>query len=959
MSNVLKRDLAGDYRLLLSWRYNQVEMLGLPSLKETRPLRLDYLYIPPRFSWEHRGKETFWLPKALSEHKHLVVLGDPGAGKSTLVKSITYSFGKAGETALSRTFGKLLPIPIILRDYRVSQWQNYRDMLADFIKQLDEKIRDDISVDWVLDFLHKGEAILLLDGLDEVGNVEIRLHLRDQIVLPLLREFNGSYVLITSRIIGYDEAPFDQIHSPPRFDSSIMTPQKHMIIVKEFQALHSYSPFQRMFTAPFNDEDIEQFIVRWYGMREEEEARRREGIESLKRAIQSNDRVKQLATNPQMLTLMALIHRNLSVLPSGRVKLYDKIVEAYLETIDVYRKLGQYPASLEQMKRWLAHVGWQMQLRRRNEDDWGYGDDLLASRRDVLDWLTEAIAKERDNAAEEAEQFLDFVARRSGLLIPRGVDPKGADEFSFIHLTFQEYFAAYYLRGMVWDFNKLVEEVSSRIKLQHWHETILVLFEMLAEMRGSGDRLIKFLIDQAKEPKQREAATEIFSALLIDSESGLSLGSQQQAAEFARDAMCNEIDNSVVKNLKQLPAERLREWIEKPLIEKLKTAKPDSLKADFFLVGDEFVADWPRLIEEELVGNRGSENWAPNHLAPVTLIGTGRPKVIEWVGGRLPVHYWLTPVFYPLANLLPIATSNNQEVSIGGVSIAELNLTLILKTRSISLRQQLLTQSALALAVIKSQILRKSIAWLGIRSSVFDRDPLQNKYLEQYLDRFLKLHFFVLLNRCLERYFDPSLIRYLDQYLNPVYDTSISLRYLPQFLSVAISSPRLKTKSKIKSTVALTGLPATEFADAEWLAFQPDHENEQLKTIKRLHPYLEAEDDWTRLLAINNLITLSAGTPDLVVERNRLCDKAMQQPEEFTFPAELREATQDKEWFNLPEIIAIIFLHEPGDPFLKPEWFDPKNEESKFFLSPPGEFFALAAEVLDPEGKTELAKWRK
>jgi hypothetical protein len=59
MSNVLKRDLAADYRLLLSWRYNQVEMLGLPSLKETRPLRLDYLCVPHRFSWEHRGKETF------------------------------------------------------------------------------------------------------------------------------------------------------------------------------------------------------------------------------------------------------------------------------------------------------------------------------------------------------------------------------------------------------------------------------------------------------------------------------------------------------------------------------------------------------------------------------------------------------------------------------------------------------------------------------------------------------------------------------------------------------------------------------------------------------------------------------------------------------------------------------------------------------------------------------------
>lgn len=109
---------------------------------------------------------------------------------------------------------------------------------------------------------------------------------------------------------------------------------------------------------------------------------------------------------------------------------------------------------------------------------------------------------------------------------------------------------------------------------------------------------------------------------------------------------------------------------------------------------------------------------------------------------------------------------------------------------------------------------------------------------------------------------------------------------------------------------------------------------------------------------VHHLITLSAGTPELVRERNRLCDLAMKTPEKFTFPAELVEATKDKEWFNLPEIIAIIFLHEPGDPFLKPEWFDPKSKESKFFLSPPREFFALAAEVLAPKGETELSKWR-
>ena len=83
---------------------------------------------------------------------------------------------------------------------------------------------------------------------------------------------------------------------------------------------------------------IEQFITRWYTAREADSAQRSEGIEALKRALSQNDRVKRLASNPSLLTLIALIFRVTADLPSGRVKLYDKITEAYLETIEKHRE---------------------------------------------------------------------------------------------------------------------------------------------------------------------------------------------------------------------------------------------------------------------------------------------------------------------------------------------------------------------------------------------------------------------------------------------------------------------------------------------------------------------------------------------------------------------------------------------------------------------------------------------
>ena len=83
----------------------------------------------------------------------------------------------------------------------------------------------------------------------------------------------------------------------------------------------------------------------------------------------------------------------------------------------------------------------------------------------------------------------------------------------------------------------------------------------------------------------------------------------------------------------------------------------------------------------------------------------------------------------------------------------------------------------------------------------------------------------------------------------------------------------------------------------------------------------------------------------------------MQQPKEFTFPANVKAATERKD-FDLPLIAQLIFLHESGDPFLRPEWFEPQSKEARFMLASPRQLYALAAEILDPKGETELAKWR-
>src|SRR5262249_278613 len=159
---------------------------------EESPLRLGDIYVPLRVAWEMQDRsdpqKTLFVPQALQESKHLVVLGDPGSGKSTLVKVITYSLGVSGNTSFKQTLGELLPVPIILRDYNIRGWRKPEDMLRDFIATLDVEIRDEISPEWLLDHLRGGRGFLLIDGLDEVGSPKVRKYLRKEIFRPLLKQ---------------------------------------------------------------------------------------------------------------------------------------------------------------------------------------------------------------------------------------------------------------------------------------------------------------------------------------------------------------------------------------------------------------------------------------------------------------------------------------------------------------------------------------------------------------------------------------------------------------------------------------------------------------------------------------------------------------------------------------------------------------------------------------------------
>ena len=901
MTGILRKNLARDYALTLSWRYAEVEFLGLPKLKDSGVYRLEHIYVPLRLcrDWKQRfdPAATVHVPQALQEHKRLIVLGDPGSGKSTLVKVLTYAFGEAKDNPYKRACGELIPIPIILRSYNTRRWETHLDMLRDFVATLDPDIRNEITPEWLLAHLSSGQAILLIDGVDEVGSRAEREHLRDNIVVPLLQNAPASWVVITSRVVGYDEVPFEFIVSSD-----------------EKRAVIGVNP-ECWYVTPFNDDEIKQFVTRWYALREPLPEKQQEGIDSLMRALNQNDRVKRLVHNPQLLTLVALIHRVTANLPSGRVELYDKIVEAYLETIQVYRKLGT-PARLDEMKRWLANVGWQMQTRRdemqkSSADASIQGEELLVTRAEIKTWLMEAIEKERgaEEAPDTADRFLDYVARRSGLLVPRG-----PNEFSFAHLTFQEYFAAFELRSRVRRFEQLAQLCVTLVERRHWHETLNLLFEMLTEFPGACDDLFDVLIAQTG---VTNSAAEFLSLLLPDEQSGLSPVNQTRAAQFVLDRVCEERNEVIIKNLRQLNATSFKRWVRDPLTERLNKHRPDTLPRSFLSIGNALLEDWQALICKA-IETRGTDEWTVPQVAEMT-VRCKSPIALVWASNHLTLPHWFSPLNLAqqtlAGELSPILVSYGSTFSAG----------------------LFLAQTSLVSSLFHIQLLRINLHDLSFGGSAIP--PSLKRHLE--ISLFFKGDESTTINGLDISDSKWILMRFM---LMSLLDLKVEHRVLiwGTLLNAVISASEKTFQHEqmaiYKDELVLLGTNVKHLASGN---FEPL----LLKsTVALINKTVKSPNHWTRLISLYYLLVLGKGSPERCAEFNSLLDHVVTEPRDFIFPQQLEQLMKSSEFFEseLSVAMRLLFWHEPGDALFKPEWFDPARPESRFFLRDPQSLIALA-----------------
>ena len=395
-----------------------------------------------------------------------VILGDPGSGKSTLLRALALSWADKPLAAL-----KDEPIPLLI-ELRLYAQDKDKGVCNDFLEYLHRGNTACRLNQLELDALLKsGKAVALFDGVDEVFDPKLR-----EAVVTDIHRFSNQYgavqMVVTSRWLGY----------------------RAEVLRK--------AEFSHYMLQDLNDEQIEVFLEKWHGLTfakgQQAERERKQG--RLQKAIVESKAIRELAGNPLLLTMMAILNRN-QELPRDRARLYEEASKVLLYQWDVEGKLYQQA----DLKHWQIDVRDKQAMLRKvahhmqaNED--GLSGNVI-SRDDLEEILTEYLKKrDVDRARPVARVMIEQLRERNFILCYLG-----ADNYAFIHRTFLEYFCASEFVHQFEKERKLEKEDLKALYGEHfadeyWGE-VLRLMAGMVEPRFVGE-IIEHLLDRSVHPSE-------------------------------------------------------------------------------------------------------------------------------------------------------------------------------------------------------------------------------------------------------------------------------------------------------------------------------------------------------------------------------------------------------------------------------------------------------------------------
>ena len=367
--------------------------------------------------------------------KPFFLYGPPGSGKTTLLRYI------ASHLANQKSIGTLVPVFLRLSDWFSEPREP--ESLPEYLTAVNSEGQKQAR-SWT-GWLKRGEVLLMLDGLDEVTEEQVKQ------VKALIELYPDCPAIVTCRTIT----------SLPRF--AVLAPE-----VDRVNSLSIFTP------AELTVEQQTEYIKKYASIfNEERENGRPFNVDAIKEYIapQKKTRIQELAANPQLLTLICFLagshfadEKNLSKMPATRLGLYEAVVNRLLEQmaqlcekeesnlgIKEWKTLWHDPKLSRPFFETLARL---LFLKRGK-------DSLVTSRADVValfDTMSEDLRLPRllrnrlAAPAADPSALLELLCRNSFLIVREG------DGCSFLHLTLLEYLAACGVARLIQPFKQDYEE---------------------------------------------------------------------------------------------------------------------------------------------------------------------------------------------------------------------------------------------------------------------------------------------------------------------------------------------------------------------------------------------------------------------------------------------------------------------------------------------------------------------
>jgi hypothetical protein len=361
------QDRAFERRYLpyVAERHNHITIYGidLRDSPDRWPLEVAYLSLEAtatedrQLPDEHPGAAlTVQLPAedALSTHDRVLLRGDAGSGKTTLVQWLAVTAARDGDR-----IPYVLPLRTLIRAGQLPS-------PADFLTAVG--CPHTAPDGWTERVLTAGRALLLVDGLDEIPAAD-RHRTRDWLQ-TLIRAFPGNRWLLTSR--------------PTAVRPDWLAPEG----------------FRELTLVPMRRPEVKTFVERWHTA-----AQAPEFEAPLLDSLRTKRDLARLATNPLMCGLICALHRERrGYLPAGRKELYDAALTMLLARRDRERGIVEVELGEEAQLQLLQRLAYALVLSGRTEMD-------TETAEGIVDRCLSSIA-----APGDAATVLRALLLRSGLL---------------------------------------------------------------------------------------------------------------------------------------------------------------------------------------------------------------------------------------------------------------------------------------------------------------------------------------------------------------------------------------------------------------------------------------------------------------------------------------------------------------------------------------------------------------